>query len=92
MTRLKRPCSKCGKYFIPTGKSEALCLDCFKHRFDKYNNYRKTMNQRRKYLVKLIKDAKKEQKESHSDIYNNWIIEAERELKKLKLEEQKHEN
>jgi hypothetical protein len=39
-------------------------------------------------LRKLIKEAKEEQKSSKSLIYQNWIIETEKEIKRL---EKKHD-
>jgi len=38
-----------------------------------------------KYLKKLIKDAKQEQKETHSDIYSNWVKDAYKEIEELEL-------
>lgn len=28
--RLRRPCIKCDEMFIPTGRTNKLCKDCFK--------------------------------------------------------------
>lgn len=28
--RLRRPCNKCGKMFIPTGRTNKICKECFK--------------------------------------------------------------
>jgi hypothetical protein len=36
-----------------------------------------------KYLKKLIKEARQEQKASHSDIYSNWIKNAYKEIEEL---------
>ena len=38
-----------------------------------------------KYLKKLIKDVKQEQKETHSDIYSNWVKDAYKEIEELEL-------
>jgi len=28
--KLRKPCKKCGNYFIPTGIKERLCISCFR--------------------------------------------------------------
>jgi hypothetical protein len=42
-----------------------------------------------KYLKRLIKEAKEEQKLSHSDIYSNWVKDAYKEIEELKSKEKK---
>jgi len=42
--RLQRPCEKCGKYFVPTGRANWICPEC---------------NPQGKWLNKILKLSKK---------------------------------